>query len=236
MTLGVSCECGKCLPVTENDAGSALTCSCGRRVVVPLLEEFNDRPLLLSAASLERRVRRLIAEGVLPSTAACFECGDSKSQVVNLELKCERSTVRTYGGQRFLIIPLLSGFLWASWREEERVEIRGRDTDVQTPVALCEPCHRGLCPPVQSWRLLLALLLIASGTLGYFNWITGIGLAVVGLALFALKRCLALRRWQRSLKVLLSRVPVYRQVLKRYPWAVVVVPIDVAQDPPPKRQ
>jgi hypothetical protein len=75
MTLGVSCECGKCLPVTENDAGSALTCSCGRRVIVPLLEEFRDCSLLLSSASLERRVERLIAAGVLPSTAACLQCG-----------------------------------------------------------------------------------------------------------------------------------------------------------------
>jgi hypothetical protein len=48
MALGVYCECGLCLPVVEDDAGSSLLCSCGRRVVVPLLDEFRDHPVLLS--------------------------------------------------------------------------------------------------------------------------------------------------------------------------------------------
>ena len=60
---------------------------------------------------------------------------------------------------------------------------------------------------------------------------TGVGVAVVGLALLALKRRLALRSWQRVLKDLLGKVPVYRQVLERYPQAVVVVPNEGSDRP-----
>src|SRR6516165_5965018 len=102
MALGVYCECGLCLPVVEEDTGSSLTCSCGRRVVVPLLEEFRDRPVLPSAATVERRVRRLIAEGMLPSNAVCLRCNNVKARVMNVDLECERYTARKRGGQRFL--------------------------------------------------------------------------------------------------------------------------------------
>jgi hypothetical protein len=225
MGLGVYCECGKCLPITEEKAGSAVTCPCGRRVVVPLLEEFHNRPLLLSAASVERRIRRLIAEGVLPDTATCLQCSGAETRVVNLELECERSTVHASGGQRFLIIPLIWGFVWTTWREPERLEIRGRDTEVATPVSLCAACRLQLRAPEGSGYLPLAVLLLAaSAVLAYFAIFAGVGLAVVGLAFLLLKRRLALRRWQSGLKELLGKVPVYRQALKRYPWAVVIVP------------
>jgi hypothetical protein len=224
MALGVYCECGLCLPVVEEDAGSSLTCSCGRRVVVPLLDEFRDHPVLLSAATVERRIRRLIAEGVLPGNAVCLRCSDDKAQVMNVDLECERYSVRTHGGQRFLVIPLIWGFLWATWREEKRVEVRGRDTDVPTPFALCAACQHQLRPPARSLYLLLgALLLAASGALGYFSPAIAVGTAAVGLALLVLMRAFAVRRWQRSLKGLLGKVPAYRQVLEKYPRAVVVL-------------
>jgi hypothetical protein len=225
MELGVLCECGQRLSVVESNAGSALNCSCGRRVVVPLLEEFQDHPVLLSAATVERRVRRLIAEGVLPSTEACLRCGDVTAQPVGLHLQCERYTARTSGGQRFLLIPLLWGFVWASWREPERLEIRGRDTDVPAPVSLCATCRSQLRAPAASRQVVLtALLLAASGVVGYFHLVAGVSLAVAGLALLVVVRRLALRGWQGALKGLLRKVPVYRQVLGRYPSALVVLP------------
>jgi hypothetical protein len=225
MALGVYCECGQTLPVAENDAGSALMCSCGRRVVVPLLEEFTDGSILLSASSIERRVRRLIAEGLLPSTDACLRCGDGAAESVAIDLQCERYAARATGGQRFLIIPFLWGFFWTAWREPEGLEIRGRDTDVPTPVGLCADCWNKVRAPPASWYMLLtALLLAASGVVGYLNRLAGIGCAVIGLSLMIAVRSIILRRWQSMLKQLLRKVPVYRQVLKRYSRAVVVIP------------
>jgi hypothetical protein len=86
MEFGVYCECGQCLPVVARDVGAAIHCPCGRRVVVPLLEEFRDHPVLLSAPTVERRVRRLVAEGVLPSTDACLRCGDAAAKPVGIDL------------------------------------------------------------------------------------------------------------------------------------------------------
>lgn len=229
MALGVQCECGICLPVAEEHAGSAITCSCGRRVVVPLLEEFRDRSLLLSAATLERRVQRLIAAGALPTRDACLKCGDLKAQVVNVNLQCERYAARASGGLRFWIIPVPWGIHWAIWQEEKRVEIQGRDTDVRTPVAFCAACHHQLLAPTRSSYLWPGVLLAAGAILGYFHLLTGIGLVAVGLALLALKMPFALRSWQRELKGILRKVPVYRQVLERYPRAVVVIPTDVCE-------
>jgi hypothetical protein len=194
-------------------------------VVVPLLEEFSDHPVLLSASTIERRVRRLIAEGLLPSTDACLRCGNEAVEPLGTALQCERYTARVSGGQRFLIIPLLWGFVWARWGEPERLEIRGRDTDVPAPCSLCKACRGQLRTPGASWYLLLtAVLLAASGVVGYFNFVAGIGLAAVGLVALVVTRCLILRRWQNVLKGLLCKIPVYRQVLKRYPYAVVVMP------------
>jgi hypothetical protein len=227
MELGVYCECGKCVSLAESDAGSALTCSCGRRVVVPLLEEFRDHPVLLSAATVERRVRRLIAEGVLPNTDACLRCGHATARPVAIDLQCERYVAHTSGGQRFLIIPLLWGFLWATWQEPERVEIRGRDVDVPAPVSLCAACRRRLRAPAAKWSLLLAAILLAtSAVVGFFHLVSGIGLVLGGVALLIVTRRLARRRWQGALKVLLRKVPVYRQVLERFPSAVVLMPRD----------
>jgi hypothetical protein len=194
-------------------------------MVVPLREEFRDHPVLLSAATVECRVRRLIAEGVLPSTDACLRCGDVAAQPVDVELQCERYTARAAGGQRFLIIPLFWGVVWASWREPERLEIRGRDTDVPAPVGLCVACRRQLrAPSASGYVLLTALLLAACGVVGYVNLVAGIALGVVGMALLVVMRGLALRGWQRMLRGLLRQIPVYRQVLERYPRAVVVMP------------
>jgi hypothetical protein len=192
-----------------------------------LLEEFQDRPLLLSAATLERRVRRLIAEGELPITDACIRCGEVKAvQVVNLHLECERYTAHAHGGLRFLLLP----WFRVVWWEEEWVEIRGRDTDVPTPVCLCAECRRLLRGPAGSVYLLLAaLLLIVSGLVGYFHVLAGVGLAAVGLALLGWHRLHVSGRRQRALKGLLRKVPVYRQVLERYPRAVVIVPNEGAE-------
>lgn len=58
MELRVCCECNEWVPVAEGDAGSAVKCVCGRRVEVPLLEEFHERPDLISATTLEARILR----------------------------------------------------------------------------------------------------------------------------------------------------------------------------------
>src|SRR5262249_47210618 len=138
MGLGVICECGQTLPIEERQAGTATQCDCGRRVVIPLADEFREKPVVPSATTIERRVERLIAAGSLPLPGPCCACGQGGSEeVVPATIECERYTTRVSGGQRFLLLlPLLvfGVFAWVWWREEERLEIYGRDTDVPSPL------------------------------------------------------------------------------------------------------
>src|SRR5207253_2316210 len=111
-----------------------------------------------------------------------------------------------------------------TWWEEERVEIRGRDTDVAAPICLCAECCRQLRGPARSGSGFLAVALLAvSGLLAYFHLVSGVGLAVFGLALLVWWRRRVSRRRQRALKGLLRKVPAYRQILEQYPWAVVIM-------------
>jgi hypothetical protein len=234
--LRVCCECGRWLPIEPSAAGSAVTCSCGCRVVVPLLEEFRRRRDLLSAATIERRVRRLIAAAELPPPGGCARCGRLDTlEVVPLQLECERYTARAYGGERFLIIPLFSLLVWVRWREEERLEIRGRDTDVQAPVRLCEACtsyfrgrsgwvYHGLAALVIALGGLAALVMALAGLAAYLDLAVGLGVAVAGVLGLAMWRRVAFWSRQRQLKRLLRQVPAYRQILARYRHAAVVVP------------
>jgi hypothetical protein len=217
----VYCECGSYLSVVGDDLGARIACSCGRRVVVPLLEEFQAQPVLLSASSIERRVERLIAEGQLPVSDTCASCGDnSAAREVKAVFEGERYSSRSSGGHRFLVLPWL--FVW--WQEEERTEIFGRDTDVPVPLYLCSRCAGQLRPPSR-WPYLTAALvtLVVATLVGFFHVVAGLSVAVVSLALVYWLSRQASWRQQRTLKELLRETPVYRQLLEKYPRGVVVL-------------
>jgi hypothetical protein len=239
MDLGVTCECGQCVPVAERNAGSKVTCPhCRRMVVVPLMEEFRGRPTLPSATTLERRIQRLIAGGLLPATDACLGCGAAGAPPVNLRLECERSSTQFSGGRRFIILPAPWGLVGASWREPVRVEVQGRDTNLYVLTPLCDACRRRLGAPALWWYLLpLAPLAALGAVVGYFG--VGVGFAAVllaGVGLLLLARRVSWGAWQRTVKGLLRKVPVYRQLLQKYPHAVVAVggkaATQAAQGPP----
>src|SRR5437660_1366997 len=100
MQYALECECGKRLPVEPTAAGGSLTCVCGRRVVIPTRDEFGSRPLILSAASVDRRVHRLVDVGELPPPGPCACCHRADSDVVDATLICERYRTRHSGGTR----------------------------------------------------------------------------------------------------------------------------------------
>jgi hypothetical protein len=160
-------------------------------------------------------------------------------EVVPLQLECERYTARAYGGEHFLILPLFSLLLWVRWREEEGVEIRGRDTDVPAPVRLCEACTRyfrgrrgwvypGLGALAIALGGLAALVMALGGLAAYLDLAIGLGVAVAGALGLTMWRRVACWSRQRRLKCLLRQVPAYRQILAIYPHAAVVVPSEAA--------
>jgi hypothetical protein len=73
------------------------------------------------------------------------------------------------------------------------------------------------------------MLLIPAGVVtAYFHVVAGLGIAAVGLVAgwlwMALWQTVANRVYQKALKKVLERVPIYRQMLARYPDTVVVIP------------
>jgi hypothetical protein len=223
MGYQVSCECGESVPVKETDAGSAVNCRCGRRVVVPLAEELQTGRILVSAASIERRIRRMIACGDLPPDQLCASCGEAAgARLVKARAECERYRTRTSGGFRFLLIP---GLFWVAWREEKRTERLGRDTDVPAPFHLCDGCRQRFRAS-NGWIYLLVASVLAAAValLVYLTSWVGVVLLPLALGLPWRLRVRALKRRQRAIKQALRRVPVYGQLLDRYPYAIVILP------------
>jgi hypothetical protein len=236
--LRVGCVCGEWLPVQSSDTGGAVKCSCGRRVEVPLLEEFDGRPNLPSAPTVEDRIAMLIADGELPPLGGCARCGHSNSaEKVDLKLECERYTAYAHGGDRFIIIPFFLFTFWMWWSEEKRLEIVGRDTFIAAPICLCKGCQ-SLLRARDGWSYFgCAILAIAlGGTIGYFDWVIGLVAAMTGLIAVAIWKRLVFTSRQKHLKTLLRKVPVYKQVLTSYPLALVIVPPQRDPDDPEKPQ
>jgi hypothetical protein len=236
--LGVICECGRSLPVKESDAGSTLHCSCTRLVVVPLIEEFSSRPVLNSAPTVELRIRRMLKLGELPNTTFCVRCGGSNGiRVWTLDLWCEESSVHASGGPRLLIIP---GLIAVSYYEERRVEIHGRDNVVPVPICVCSACKEQAdqwdetvvrIPP--SWlvgvsvalvSMILVAVIFADPTLVWVWIFSGLILGVSAGVLMSFRRPVVKtdRKRQEACKEMLRRVPAYRQLLQKYPFATVV--------------
>jgi len=225
MAFDVYCECGQPLAVSESDAGSSLACPCGRPVVVPLIVELRARRVMTSAATIGRRIRRMIANNELPYAEECARCGDRMAaRVVKTTVECERYRTRTTGGLRYIWIPFLF-HMW--WTEEERTELLGRDTDMPAPISLCLDCEKHLREPGVRRYWFVAVLLCAVSLLIMYaiNWV---GLILLPFS-FALPYWLhrrAMARRQRALRKLLRVEPVYGQLLDRYPYGTVVLPVE----------
>ena len=241
----VECECHAVIPVPDG-ADGPLKCGCGRFVVLPSPEEFEGKSVLLSAATLERRIQRLVDAEQLPPDHECAWCGAPESEPADLRLVWERSWSRTSGGAKsivpkaFLLLLLLALtpiiifpflFIFLLRPEEEGVEILGRDTTVSVPVCACEACSQSLCQPPRSVAGIVLAVLADIGLASVIATISPIVGAVVGLVLLlvllvgvAWRRSSAEKQRQRRIKDRLAQVPVYAQLLREYPHAIALLP------------
>lgn len=228
----VECECGELIPVTAGVPGP-LRCRCGRPVVVPLPEEFDGPTVLLSAATVERRVQRLLGAGHLPAGRGCACCGSPRAGVLDVRVLCEASESRLTGGHRFLIIP---GLFSVSWYEERRLEVLGRDNVIRTPVRSCDRCARRFrAPPSSALGYVLAAGALGALAFGLtllallVGWVALIPVgacalgAVALLLLMSRQRRAGLARWQGRCKAVLADTPAYAQLLREYPHATVLL-------------
>lgn len=222
MDFPLSCECGTTHTVSGGLAGTTFECGCGRELKIPSLKTLRETAGLTGVEiSPEDQVRSLVDEGRLPGPD-CVSCGLPADNVIPLVADCEQQFALHSGSQFWVrLLGVWFAPLWAlTRRAAETVEIHGRDTVVPVPIAMCGTCHRFAFPRGDGSGLLALswiLLLIATPLL-FVKW--PIGLRVAGAA--AASHVAGLARGQlnqRSLRTFLSKVPSYRDLLKKFPSA-----------------
>ena len=138
----VTCECGVLHPVSATQAGSTLTCRCGRPVDVPPLSSLRksagESPVPLNTIE---RIRAMIRSGELPSGDVCPYSGRRADDTMLFHIQCERTWVRGSGewgtGKIVIYVWLLGliGALIASLKSGPREEL-GRDISLEVPVRI----------------------------------------------------------------------------------------------------
>jgi hypothetical protein len=79
------------------------------------------------------------------------------------------------------------------------------------------------------------MVIFLSAVAGYWYWLAGMGVGLVGLLAVLWWRQRRRVRWQHDLKALLRKVPAYGQLLDQYPFATVVVPRETSRIAPDQK-
>ena len=225
MPYQVECQCGQRIEVEAWSAGGTVPCTCGSQVSVPLLSD------LRRAAGLDaypenpaRKIERMRAVGELPVGDTCARCDDPTDDVLDLVAECETAWATQHVGEsRVVGVIVVSGLpIPIPVAEMEEGETKGQALTVCVPVRLCRACRRPLPKP---W-VGPGLLAVEVGTF-LAAWALVCALSPWALLLLpaaALVWCFdrrLRRREQGYLQGVLREVPVYRELLERYPSAVI---------------
>ncbi len=136
----VNCECRASVSVNARQAGSSISCECGRSVLVPPLSALR-RSAGQSTKSTVELIAEMIGNGELPAEMVCPLSGKQPEETIYFHIRCERSWVR--GGEPIDYGKLLAYYLLFGWigalivarKMEERQEF-GRDTAIMVPVRI----------------------------------------------------------------------------------------------------
>jgi hypothetical protein len=202
-------------------AGVRLTCECGRSVVVPSRGELREQAGLPAyEVSPVQLIERMLVMGDLPPPGGCVRCGDPDADVLDAVAECERVT---HGDEpddpsgKYLLLGLLFGVfgVFMAKAGEGVTEV----LNVSVPVRACRRC-RPLAIPVALPALLRVLAGVLLAGLGaIITWPLLGALLLVGAAgvVWSARKVGGWR--QTGIKQLLARVPVYRRLLEKYPFA-----------------
>jgi hypothetical protein len=219
----LDCECGSAVTVTEAAAGREIDCSCGRTIKVPSFGELRQRAgLPANNVSPALMITHLQEKGELYPPADCVWCGAESDDVLHFRVECERQWVKREGGFSWVLYLVSPIAAIASYSREQTREF-GKDTIFLLPVTVCPNCRgRLLAPPQRHIAVIARLLLLLTGLATVFFR------ALVGAALLAgfVVTWLMARFWRKEpydpLKGTLRKVPLYAQLLDRYPEAAVI--------------
>jgi hypothetical protein len=149
MQLHVPCECGEDVPVTEGEAGSRISCCCGRTVVVPSLRELRRQAGVPGqGVAPELVLETLLLAGKLPEEDECVLCSEPTAGCVSCVVDCERAVVSDGRPSFWAELGLIVLFGWigvllARSGRKEPMEW-GKDRSFTLPLRLCDACRPAL--------------------------------------------------------------------------------------------
>jgi hypothetical protein len=224
MEYPIRCDCGQLVSVPEAAAGSSVTCPCGRDLAVPSLSELK-RQVGFAAYKPPPQViiQHLLAAGELPPPA-CLGCGSNAGRTINTVAECERAWTKGTGIPGWIPFLFFLPFGWIVLRVRRGETVHGEDLIVPVPVRLCPSCRRRLPRrrALTPLRFLKFAMLILGVVLLVFSACGGALVVATGLFLWWLE-ALTRRGEQERIKSVLRPVPVYGELLERYPDARVIV-------------
>jgi hypothetical protein len=145
MAYSVACECSRVHPVSVGDAGSTLTCTCGRNVSVPSLSVLRQQAGEFTA-SPEMILDSMLRNSELPGDPHCVVCHTSTDDIRHFKVVCERAEAKKeLGGCGYLAYMVFFGwvvglFLAMKTNEEAGRTMHGRNVHYRLPLRLCHGC------------------------------------------------------------------------------------------------
>jgi hypothetical protein len=150
MDYPLTCTCGRTLHVPDSAAGGDATCeSCRAIIPVPKLSDLRKASNLgaFETSSLDR-MNRLITEGRMPDGNLCMISGRPITDLLEVELLCEKLSYKKSGTN--LGLALMLGGLWAMTsilmmrKTGEIIEVHGRETTAFVPLRIDREHHKKL--------------------------------------------------------------------------------------------
>jgi hypothetical protein len=160
--FSVSCECGNVLPVSPSQAGTQLSCACGRSVRVGRLSELRRAQGMDAAeSSIRDTIARMIREGSLPPGACCAATGMPTDEIMLFDVHCEQSYVKGSASRKWGIALAILGFfvclpvavfMWLIGRDlyGTPIERVGRDVVITVPIRIARDSQAAVSRSSQS--------------------------------------------------------------------------------------
>jgi hypothetical protein len=146
MNLSILCECGESVSVTEGDAGSRVTCRCGRTVVVPSFRELRRQAgVPVSKPTPEMALEALLLAGKLPEEEECVLCSEVTSGCATCLVDCERAYVSDGRPHWLVWVAFYLAFGWIGallvWATRSEGTEWGKDRAFRLPLRICDRCR-----------------------------------------------------------------------------------------------
>ena len=154
----LDCTCGRTIIVGSSQAGTRLTCDCGKEVEVPSLSRLRvsagDNPYEVSVSDT---ISRMIAEGELPAGHVCEVSGEPTDDVLELYVLVTREFIKKKGKLWFLVLgaalsPIFYLVFLAQGGHGKLVPAAGSESAIPTPLRIASRYHKRYRKAGQ-WRL-----------------------------------------------------------------------------------